>query len=289
MSRSPSSASSPSSSSFLSSRSFRSIVALVTGASFLFACASEATTGTKRKRTPVEPGDEFYEEELPTEEGLSPTSNPDSGAFSPAGERPSSGTKDGGSPRVDGGAADGGAGPKVYCTGALGAGDLAVTELMISSRSGSGDDGEWIEITSTRDCWLRVKGLAVESPRGSSAPNAVTISEDFELAPGATFIVADSADPLKNGGLAGKVFAWEATDVLKNDGDTVSLKLGSTVIDTVTYPAFSNLSAGRTLAFPDDCAWNVRSDWARWSLAFTEYKAGKKGTPNATNGDVACY
>ena len=117
----------------------------------------------------------------------------------------------------------------------------------------------------------------------------MTIAEDYELAPLGTFIVADSADPAKNHNLPGKVFSWDATDVLKNDGDTVALKVGSTVIDTLTYPAFSNLEPGRTLSFPDDCAVAVRNDWLRWSLSFDAWKPGFKGTPNATNDDVACY
>jgi hypothetical protein len=268
----------------------RVVTIALTGAAFLFACASAPTASTKKKRTPVEPGDEFYDDVPSQEEGLSPTSNEDSGAFTPAGERPAPPAKDAGSTfALDGGSEGGTVQPKVFCTGALAAGDLAISELLISSRTGANDDGEWVEITSTRTCWLRVKGLTIVSPRGTLAPNSVTIDEDYELAPKASFIVADSADPAKNHALPGKVFAWGALDVLKNDGDTVALKAGGTTIDTVTYPSFSNLEPGRSLAFPDDCAAGVRADWARWSLTFDVYTPGFKGTPNATNGDVACY
>jgi hypothetical protein len=61
------------------------------------------------------------------------------------------------------------------------------------------------------------------------------------------------------------------------------------VIDTITYPAFSNLEPGRTLAFPADCPAAVRTDFARWSLTFDVFAPGFKGTPNAANDDVACY
>lgn len=274
---------------FRSHASLASLAVLVTGAAFLFACTAEQAAGTKKRRTPMEPGDEFYDDDIPSvEEGLAPTLNEDSGAFG-ASSRPSSGPKDGG-PIVDAGPRDSGpVGPKVYCDGALKTGDLAVAELLISSRAGSGDDGEWIEIRSTRTCWLKLKGLTISSPRGTATSNSVQIAEDYELEPRGSFVVADSLDPLKNHGLAGKVFAWEAADVLKNDGDTIKLELGAAVVDTLTYPAFSNLVAGRTLAFPDDCAWGVRADWQRWSLTFDEWKPGFKGTPNATNDDVACY
>jgi hypothetical protein len=276
----------------MSSRSrfldWRLVTVAFTGAAFLFACASAPAASTKKKRTPVEPGDEFYEDPPSAEEGLSPTATEDSGAFSPAGERPAPAAKDAG-PLLDAGSDSGAVVPKVFCTGPLAAGDLAVSEILISSRAGSNDDGEWVEIRSTRTCWLQVKGLAIESPRGSLAPNVVTIAEEFELAPKGTFVVAGSADPLKNHSLPGKVFAWAGVDILKNDGDTVALKANGVVVDTVTYPAFSNLEPGRSLAFPDDCPANVRSDWARWSLTFDVVMPGFKGTPNAANDDVACY
>jgi hypothetical protein len=266
--------------------SFRSLSLLVTGAAFLFACTAEQAVSTKTKRTPVEPGDEFYDDDIPVvDQDLAPTPNEDSGAFG-ASSRPASSTKDSGV--LDAGDS-GTVLPKVYCEGPLEPGDLAVSELLITSRAGSGDDGEWVEIRSTRTCWLKVKGLTISSPRGVTAENSVVITDDVEIEPRGSFVVADTLDPAKNHGIEGKVFAWAATDVLKNDGDTIKLALGATVIDTLTYPAFSNLVAGRTLAFPDDCTWAVRPDWQRWSLTFNEWSAGFKGTPNATNGDVACY
>ena len=274
---------------------FASIVTVaVTGAAFLLACAAAPAASTKKKKTPIDPGDDFFANDpTSSEEGLTPTANEDSGAFTPAAARPAGGgSKGDGGPvvTVDAGADDAGTvAAKVYCAGALQAGDLAVTEMLIDSRAGTGDDGEWIEITSTRTCWLKLQGLSIESPRGTTAVNAVAINEDFELAPKGSFVVADSGDPAKNHGLPGKVFTWGAADVLKNDGDTLSLRLGATVVDTVTYPAFSNLEAGRTLAFPSDCPASVRSDWTRWSLTFDAYAVGFKGTPNATNDDVACY
>ena len=229
---------------------WRLVTVAFTGAAFLFACASAPAASTKKKRTPVEPGDEYYDDAPTQEDGLSPTANEDSGAFSPAGERPAPPAKDAGAPILDAGGDSGTVQPQVFCAGALAAGDLAITEMLLSSRAGSGDDGEWVEVRSTRTCWLNVKGLSIESPRGTAAPNAATMTEDFELAPKGTFIVADSADPTKNHALPGKVVAWGALDVLKNDGDTVALKANGVVVDTVTYPAFSNLEPGRALAFP---------------------------------------
>ena len=268
-------------------RSWRSVAVVLTGASLLVACAvGETDATTKKKKAPI---DDFFGEEVPTaEQPMEPENvNENSGAFG-ASERPATPSEDSG--RQDAGPiGDGGALPKVYCGSTLAPGDLAIVELMITSRPGSGDSGEWVEIRSTRDCWLKLQGVAVESPRGTAPPNVATITDDVELEPHGTFVVAGSADPLKNHGIQGKLVAWGATDVLKNDGDTVTITIGTIQIDTLTYPAFNNLTPGRALSFPADCAWADRASWARWSLTFTEFSPGFKGTPNAPNADVACF
>lgn len=269
--------------------SLRSGFLLFTGAAFLLACAADAAAPKKKKKSPVDPGDEWYDDEIPTEEQpIEPAYvNEDSGAFG-ASSRPAKNDKDGGT-RLDASVPDGGLVTKIFCQGPLAPGDLAVTELLIASRAGSGDDGEFVEITSTRDCWLKIKGVTVESPRGQAAPNVATVDADLELPPHGTFVVADSLDPAKNYGIQGKVIAWNAADVLKNDGDTITVKSGTTTIDTVTYPTFGNLETGRSLAFPVDCTWNQRADWKRWSVTFTDRAPGQRGTPNAPNDDVACF
>jgi len=249
------------------------------------ACASAAPATGKKKSSPIDPGDDYFNEDVTrADDGLTPTRDPDSGAFGAA-ERPS--PKDGGPP-VDAGT-DAGPIAKNYCDGPLKAGDLQIDELLVASRASSGDGAEWVEVRSTRPCWLKLKGLTVESPRGAAPANVATITEDFELGPKDAFLVAGSADPLKNNVLPGKVFPWNDVDILKNDGDTVTIKLGATVIDTLVYPAFSNLTVGRTLSFPSDCPANVRSDWARWSLSFSTWIPGFRGTPNRANDDVACF
>jgi hypothetical protein len=265
--------------------SLRTGFVLFTGAAFLLACAADAAAPKKRKKSPVDPPDSWYDDEVPVEEQpIEPAYvNEDSGAFG-ASSRPAKNDKDGGTATPDGGLVT-----KIFCLGPLAAGDLVVSELLIASRAGSGDDGEWVEITSTRDCWLRIQGVTVESPRGQAAPNVAKVEADVDLAPKGTFVVADSLDPAKNYGITGKVIAWNAADVLKNDGDTIAVKSGETVIDTVTYPTFNNLETGRSLAFPSDCAPAVRTDWKRWSLTFTDRAPGQRGTPNAANDDVACF
>lgn len=259
------------------------------GGPLLVACAVGEEAAIDRTKRPLDDEFGYYDDD---EVELAPDGvDHDSGAFGRAGERPKTdaGTGPGRDEPGDGEPGDGGPPPKTYCTAPPGPGDLAIVELMIASRAGSNDPGEWVEIQSTRDCWLKVQGVSVESPRGTSPADVAMIADDFELPPRGTFLVTGSPDPTKNGGLTGKVVAWGANDVLKNSGDTVTVKLGSVVIDALTYPAFTNLEPGRALSFPSDCAWSDRPSWARWSLTFHAYGPGLRGTPNAPNADVACF
>jgi hypothetical protein len=264
---------------------WRAALGLAMASSFVLACYTEAPA---KKKKPFDADDDgFYGADITheAEEPLGAWTNQDSGAFGAA-ERPVDGDKTKPPPQPPPPYTGG---PKEFCEGPLAMGDLVVTEIMIASRSGSGDTGEWIEIQSTRDCWLRVEGVTIVSPRGAAAPNSVTIAEAFEVAPQTSFVVADSTDPVKNNNLPGKVFSWNGSDVLKNDGDTIIVKIGETVIDQLTYPSLLNITGGRSIAFPSNCPRNARSDWNRWSLSFTSFSGSFKGTPNAWNNDVACF
>ena len=273
---------------------FAAAIVAVTGASLCdVGCAQVAA------KNPKADAGETYEED-PGQPVLAPPRDPDytnddSGAFN-LGSRPGDGPGDA-APRVDDASApdarlpDGGYAP---CTGPLQAGDLKIVEIMIASQSGSGDRGEWVEIQSTKQCRLNVNGVRVESPRGTTSTDAVTVTNELILEPNGTFVVAGSADPTVNHGLPAPVYAWNAADVLKNDGDTVSVLSGATVLDSITYPSFAPIDYGRSISFPADCAWSDRPSWARWSYSFTQYASGPDGgvflgTPNADNGDVACY
>jgi len=222
--------------------------------------------------------------------------NDDSGAFN-LGSRQGSGDVDSGPRDEDAGKLqdvhlpDGGT---ALCQGALQPGDLKIVELMIASTSGQGDKGEWVEVQSTKSCRLAVKGVTVDSPRGAASDTA-TVTDALILDPYGTFVVAGSSDPAANHGLPPPLYAWNAADVLKNDGDTINVTLGGVVIDTLTYPSFAPIDYGRSISFPADCAWSDRSSWARWSYSFTQYAKGVGdgggflGSPNADNFDVACY
>ncbi len=108
---------------------------------------------------------------------------------------------------------------------------------MIESTEGTGDHGEWIEVASTRDCALDVKGLAGNCPTGAKV-NTFAVTSDVWIPPRGTFVIADSSNPIVNHELPGAVIPWSGDpgDVLRNEGATVTLVMGSTLLDSVTYP-----------------------------------------------------
>lgn len=218
-----------------------------------------------------------------------PNTEQDAGAFSLP-ERP----------RTDAGSSvpvpDAGVGPNVpdaapppLC-GALGAGSLLVVELMIKSIDGAGDLAEWVELRNPNDCTLEVPvGLRVVSPRGT-ASDVATVTAAFTLPPYGQFLAGGPSAP---SGSSAPTLRWTPADTLKNTGDVIRIELGDVaaplVVDSLTYPSFSNLFAARTVAFPSDCPAAARSNFANWSGSFADYPPGPLvGTPFAPNDDVTC-
>jgi hypothetical protein len=180
------------------------------------------------------------------------------------------------------------AGPEDACRDGLGPGDLVIDELLIESVAGAGDHGEWLEVRSTRDCTLSLRGLHGDCPSGAKIAT-LDVTDDVWIAPHGFFVVADSSDPVLDHGVPGAVLTWfgQPGDVLRNKGTTVTLRLGDAIIDSVTYPALK-LAVGASLAFPAGCDPSLRSDWTRWQTSTWAWFPGFLGTPNAANVDVTC-
>jgi hypothetical protein len=180
------------------------------------------------------------------------------------------------------------AGEGGICDDAVAAGSLAIVELMIESTSGTGDHGEWVEITSTRDCALNLNGLTGNCPTGAKV-NTFAVTSDAWIPARGTFVVADSSNPIVDHALPGLVIPWsgEPGDVLRNAGATVTLTMGGAIVDSVTYPS-EKLTPGVSIAFPSDCAPGFRSQWTAWEPSSGSWFPAFFGTPNAANDDVHC-
>jgi hypothetical protein len=175
-----------------------------------------------------------------------------------------------------------------HCTTPFAPGDLAIVEMMIASQPGVGDHGEWLEVQNRRGCTANINGLRGEAPHGAGL-RTVDVTVDTWVSSGGSFIVADSSDPALNHGLPGTVITWagQPADVLHNGGDTLTLSVNGTVIDSVTYPALT-LTACTSKSFPADCAPDQRANWKEWQDSTVSFSPAFYGTPNAPNLDVAC-
>jgi hypothetical protein len=180
------------------------------------------------------------------------------------------------------------AAPEGACARSLAPGDLTIDELMIVSVAGTGDHGEWLEVTSAADCTLNLAGLHGECASGIQV-RAFDVSGDLWLPPKASFLIADSEDPAINHDLPGTVLVWSESpgDVLRNLGGTVTLRSRGALVDSITYPSLTR-TIGASVAFPSDCPANARSDWSRWQTSKSSWFPGFLGTPGASNDDVHC-
>jgi len=180
------------------------------------------------------------------------------------------------------------AGPGGPCTQPPAPGDLRIDELMIESVAGTGDYGEWLEVRSQRPCAIDLRGLHGECADGAKV-RTFDVTDDVWIAAGGSFVVADSVDPTINHDLPGTLIVWagQPGDVLRNKGGTVTLLRGTTIVDSVTFPALK-LTVGASVAFPADCPLARRSDWTAWQTSVASWFPGFFGTPNAPNTDVHC-
>jgi hypothetical protein len=214
------------------------------------------------------------------------TSNADTGALHPV-PATTAGTDAGDAEaEVDAATPDGA--PAGACAQPPTPGDLVIDELMLESVAGAGDYGQWIEVASTVSCTLNLLGLHGECAKGSKV-NTVDVTSDLWIPPGGTFLIADSSDPAVDHYLPGTLLVWfgQPGSVLRKEGGTVTLSLGSALIDSVTWPSLKPI-VGASVSFPSNCAPAQRTDWSRWQTSTFSWFPGFFGTPNAPNNDVQC-
>ena len=250
-----------------------------------FACGGLATALDSADAAPDDGGYAgFFATDAPTGDEAGPiviaSSPDDAGSARPSAPAPEP-TDASGPPVVDGA-------PDGACTQPLAAGALAIDELMIESVAGAGDYGQWIEVANTRACTVNLVGLHGECAKGAKV-NTFDVISDLWIEPGATFLVADSSDPAVDHYLPGALLVWfgQPGGVLRKEGGTVTLMLGATIIDSVTYPSMKPV-VGASISFPSDCAPAQRSDWTAWQTSTFSWFPGFLGTPNAPNDDVHC-
>ena len=166
---------------------------------------------------------------------------------------------------------------------ALEAGSVAIVEAMVSSRSGSGDLGEWFEVVSTAPCALDLTGMVIVSPDGGGTEQSHTVGA-LTLMPGARLVFAQSGNAMENH-LLPHDYVYGSTIVLDNASDWIELRVGADVVDRVAWPS-GGFSHGRARQFPQGGDVGSNANWSLWCDATDRYSdAGGTfyGTPQMPN------
>jgi hypothetical protein len=164
---------------------------------------------------------------------------------------------------------------------------LAIVEIMISSRSGSTDRGEWIEIVNAGTCPVDLAGLLlVGTPASSSAEETYTITGTI-LAPGGRWVLAQSPLAVENRDLPHDEAYGAANITFDNIGDFVELRSGATVIDRVTW-TLTDFTHGFARSYPDGAPIAANDSQLAWCNATEVYSTATggpyRGTPRMPNG-----
>ncbi len=208
------------------------------------------------------------------------------------GSRDGGGTTDGGAsdggPRDGGTATDGGhdGGGAVTCRPAVGV--LVIDEVMISSRSGSGDRGEWFEAVNTGTCMIDLTGVVIASQLSTGGESTHTITAGT-VGPGQYFVFALSGSTADNHALPYD-YAYGSgapTDIIfDNTADWLELRDGASVVDRVAWPS-GGFTHGHTRKYPGTASATGNDNWASWcdtTVVYSTTGGTFYGTPKLPNG-----
>ena len=157
-------------------------------------------------------------------------------------------------------------------------GDLRVSELQRNPSVVPDSNGEYIEVVNVGAQPVALDGLQLSDNSGT-----VTLASNYQLIPGRAILFQRDAAPSRNGGQPlGAALPFGAI-ALSNTTDSVTLRSGSVVVDSVAYsagfPGGNGVAAERVdLARGPGVpgAWNFAN-------AVTPYGSGDRGTPGVRN------
>jgi len=109
---------------------------------------------------------------------------------------------------------------------------LLITEILPDPVTVRDGDGEYIEVTSVLDIPVNLTGLSI-----SDESRDFAVPEVLSIPAGGTLVFVRDPDPLANGGIED---AARIPLSLNQDGDTIALRVGETVLHSVTYPGVEN-------------------------------------------------
>ena len=166
------------------------------------------------------------------------------------------------------------------------AGSVLISEFMSNPAKVADDVGEWVELYNPASADVQINGMVLQI--GTTAPiQHIIESPGPVIVPaGGYLVVARSADPTINGGLA-PGYVYDKL-LMSSTAATISLWSGGMEIDKVTYDATFPLITGKSASLdPASLSATANDSGANWCKAQSVYGAGDFGTPGAANPDCA--
>ncbi len=156
---------------------------------------------------------------------------------------------------------------------------LVISEIMPDPDAVSDDVGEWFEVMNTGTTGVDMDGVKVEDENGGG----FTIKGALPLGAGERLLFAASGDASANGGLTPD-YAYSTDDLkLSNEGGTIGLYDGDTLIDAVVRDGMP-LEKGHSLTLDPASTDPAADDEAtNWCVSETPLTDGDYGTPGAAN------
>lgn len=168
-------------------------------------------------------------------------------------------------------------------TGAIGYGDLLITEIMYNPAALSDTEGEWFELYNNSDHAINLQNLIL----GRDDLNRHTIADALQLLPG-TYLVFERADTAT---AATNNYIYGSDLLLPNTGAVLAIYNQGTETDPGAL-IFSVDYGGAS--FPDGSGASISLDpdllnaadavlGTSWCIASSTYDTGDLGTPGAAN------
>lgn len=162
-------------------------------------------------------------------------------------------------------------------------GDLLITEVHKNPSGASEQLREWFEVLNPTPDTLQLQGLVI-----ADLARMFTLQANVTIAPGEHLVFAYEDDAATNGGITGAVEYGSTMLQLNNGAETLTLRMGNTVIDelawTATWPNADGtamcLRAPYPVANDDQAAWG--------SAAGTFGPTGDRGSPGVPNDSTNC-
>ncbi len=174
------------------------------------------------------------------------------------------------------------------------AGDLVINEFLCDPQAVQDRAGEWFELYNASERIIDIVGWVLQDSGAS-----VVVDSSTPIGPGGYALLAVEGNAAFNGGLPQADWVFDYDEVhLDNGGDSLSIRMGSTEIDSITYdPALWPVQSGISVYLDPGYANAEANDsphpWCQTPLE-PVYAYGEKpygfGTPGQPNpADLCCF